>query len=38
MPADLQVRLLRVLQDGDTYRWRQAPMKSNVRIIAATHQ
>ncbi len=39
MPADLQVRLLRVLQDGEYYRvGGQAPMKSNVRIIAATHQ
>ncbi|MEO7253086.1 MAG: nitrogen regulation protein NR(I) [Casimicrobium sp.] len=39
MPPDLQVRLLRVLQDGEYYRvGGQAPMKSNVRIIAATHQ
>lgn len=39
MPSDLQVRLLRVLQDGEYYRvGGQAPMKSNVRIIAATHQ
>ncbi len=39
MPQDLQVRLLRVLQDGEYYRvGGQAPMKSNVRIIAATHQ
>jgi two-component system, NtrC family, nitrogen regulation response regulator GlnG len=39
MPADLQVRLLRVLQDGEYYRvGGQAPMKSNVRITAATHQ
>jgi two-component system, NtrC family, nitrogen regulation response regulator GlnG len=39
MPADLQVRLLRVLQDGEYYRvGGQAPMKANVRIIAATHQ
>ena len=31
--------LLRVLQDGEYYRvGGQAPMKSNVRIIAATHQ
>lgn len=38
-PSDLQVRLLRVLQDGEYYRvGGQAPMKSNVRIIAATHQ
>ena len=39
MPSDLQVRLLRVLQDGEYYRvGGLAPMKSNVRIIAATHQ
>jgi two-component system, NtrC family, nitrogen regulation response regulator GlnG len=39
MPSDLQVRLLRVLQDGEYYRvGGQAPMQSNVRIIAATHQ
>ncbi|MBK7469872.1 MAG: nitrogen regulation protein NR(I) [Betaproteobacteria bacterium] len=39
MPADLQVRLLRVLQDGEYYRvGGHAPLKSNVRIIAATHQ
>ncbi len=39
MPMDLQVRLLRVLQDGEYYRvGGQAPMQSNVRIIAATHQ
>jgi len=39
MPADLQVRLLRVLQDGEYYRvGGQAPMRANVRIIAATHQ
>ncbi|MCS6997510.1 MAG: nitrogen regulation protein NR(I) [Casimicrobiaceae bacterium] len=39
MPPDLQVRLLRVLQDGEYYRvGGQAPMKANVRIIAATHQ
>ena len=39
MPSDLQVRLLRVLQDGEYYRvGGQAPMKSNVRIIASTHQ
>jgi two-component system, NtrC family, nitrogen regulation response regulator GlnG len=39
MPADLQVRLLRVLQDGEYYRvGGQAPLKANVRIIAATHQ
>ncbi len=39
MPADLQVRLLRVLADGEYYRvGGHAPMKANVRIIAATHQ
>ncbi|MFS8086601.1 MAG: nitrogen regulation protein NR(I), partial [Acidobacteriota bacterium] len=39
MPADLQVRLLRVLQDGEYYRvGGHAPLKSSVRIIAATHQ
>jgi two-component system nitrogen regulation response regulator GlnG len=39
MPADLQVRLLRVLADGEYYRvGGHAPQKSNVRIIAATHQ
>jgi two-component system nitrogen regulation response regulator GlnG len=39
MPADLQVRLLRVLADGEYYRvGGHAPMKSSVRVIAATHQ
>jgi len=39
MPADLQVRLLRVLADGEYYRvGGHAPQKSSVRIIAATHQ
>src|SRR6201988_2655809 len=39
MPPDLQVRLLRVLSDGEDYRvGGHAPLKSNVRIIAATHQ
>src|SRR5512135_237786 len=39
MPADLQVRLLRVLSDGEYYRvGGHAPLKSSVRIIAATHQ
>ena len=39
MPADLQVRLLRVLADGEYYRvGGHAPLRSNVRIIAATHQ
>jgi two-component system, NtrC family, nitrogen regulation response regulator GlnG len=39
MPQDLQVRLLRVLSDGEYYRvGGHAPLKANVRIIAATHQ
>jgi two-component system, NtrC family, nitrogen regulation response regulator GlnG len=39
MPSDLQVRLLRVLADGEYYRvGGHAPLKANVRIIAATHQ
>jgi len=39
MPSDLQVRLLRVLADGEYYRvGGHAPQKSNVRVIAATHQ
>ena len=39
MPADLQTRLLRVLSDGEFYRvGGQQPIKSDVRIIAATHQ
>ncbi|MEP7208018.1 MAG: nitrogen regulation protein NR(I) [Casimicrobiaceae bacterium] len=39
MPADLQVRLLRVLADGEYYRvGGHAPQKANVRVIAATHQ
>jgi two-component system nitrogen regulation response regulator GlnG len=39
MPPDLQVRLLRVLSDGEYYRvGGHAPLKSNLRIIAATHQ
>src|SRR5450432_1479906 len=39
MPADMQVRLLRVLADGEYYRvGGHAPLKANVRIIAATHQ
>jgi two-component system nitrogen regulation response regulator GlnG len=38
MPADLQVRLLRVLADGEYYRvGGHAPLRANVRIIA-THQ
>jgi two-component system nitrogen regulation response regulator GlnG len=39
MPPDLQVRLLRVLSDNEYYRvGGHAPLKANVRIIAATHQ
>lgn len=39
MPFDLQTRLLRVLSDGHFYRvGGHQPMKSNVRVIAATHQ
>lgn len=39
MPAELQTRLLRVLSDGQYYRvGGQQPQRSNVRIIAATHQ
>ena len=39
MPPDLQVRLLRVLADGEYYRvGGHDPQKSNVRVIAATHQ
>ncbi len=39
MPPDLQVRLLRVLSDSEYYRvGGHAPLKANVRIIAATHQ
>ena len=39
MPAELQTRLLRVLSDGNYYRvGGHAPIKANVRIIAATHQ
>ena len=39
MPAELQTRLLRVLSDGNYYRvGGHQPIKSNVRIIAATHQ
>jgi two-component system nitrogen regulation response regulator GlnG len=35
MPPDLQVRLLRVLSDGEYYRvGGHAPLKSNVRVIA----
>src|SRR3954471_20203074 len=39
MPFDLQTRLLRVLSDGQFYRvGGHHPMKSSVRVIAATHQ
>ena len=39
MPADLQTRLLRVLQDGTFYRvGGHQQIKANVRVIAATHQ
>ena len=39
MPPDLQVRLLRVLSDSEYYRvGGHAPLKANVRVIAATHQ
>jgi two-component system nitrogen regulation response regulator GlnG len=39
MPLDLQVRLLRVLADGEYYRvGGHAPQRASVRIIAATHR
>jgi two-component system nitrogen regulation response regulator GlnG len=39
MPPELQTRLLRVLSDGHFYRvGGHAPIKANVRVIAATHQ
>jgi two-component system nitrogen regulation response regulator GlnG len=39
MPAELQTRLLRVLADGEFYRvGGHLPIKTDVRIIAATHQ
>ncbi|MFM8339397.1 MAG: nitrogen regulation protein NR(I), partial [Fluviibacter sp.] len=39
MPSELQTRLLRVLSDGHYYRvGGQQAIKSNVRVIAATHQ
>jgi two-component system nitrogen regulation response regulator GlnG len=39
MPADLQTRLLRVLSESSFYRvGGHQPIKSNVRVIAATHQ
>jgi two-component system nitrogen regulation response regulator GlnG len=39
MPHDLQTRLLRVLSDGEFYRvGGTAPIRVDVRVIAATHQ
>ncbi|UTV80257.1 nitrogen regulation protein NR(I) [Acidithiobacillus sp. YTS05] len=39
MPAALQTRLLRVLSDGTYYRvGGHAPIRADVRILAATHQ
>jgi len=39
MPIDLQTRLLRVLSDGHFYRvGGHSAVKTNVRVIAATHQ
>ena len=39
MPADLQTRLLRVLADGEFFPvGAHAPVRTDVRIIAATHQ
>jgi two-component system nitrogen regulation response regulator GlnG len=39
MPFDLQTRLLRVLSDGHFYRvGGHSAVKTNVRVIAATHQ
>ena len=39
MPYDLQTRLLRVLSDGHFYRvGGHTAIKTNVRVIAATHQ
>jgi two-component system, NtrC family, nitrogen regulation response regulator GlnG len=39
MPFDLQTRLLRVLSDGHFYRvGGHTAIKTNVRVIAATHQ
>lgn len=39
MPLALQTRLLRVLAEGEFYRvGGHAPIKSDVRILAATHQ
>lgn len=39
MPMDMQVKLLRVLQDGIIYRLgSEKPISTNARIIAATHK
>ncbi len=39
MPAELQTRLLRILAEEEFYRvGGHAPIKVNVRVIAATHQ
>jgi len=39
MPVDLQTRLLRVLNDGSFFRvGGKNPIKTDVRIVAATHQ
>ena len=39
MPAELQTRLLRVLSEGAFYRvGGHAPVRADVRILAATHQ
>ncbi|MBL4622850.1 MAG: nitrogen regulation protein NR(I) [Immundisolibacteraceae bacterium] len=39
MPAELQTRLLRVLAEGEFYRvGGHAPIRVNVRVIAATHK
>ncbi|WP_421994498.1 nitrogen regulation protein NR(I) [Roseococcus sp.] len=39
MPAEAQTRLLRVLQEGEfTTVGGRAPVKANVRIVAATHR
>jgi two-component system nitrogen regulation response regulator GlnG len=39
MPAETQTRLLRVLADGEFYRvGGHTPVRTDVRIIAATHQ